>query len=35
MTFKKENISYIFINLIGNIQEYNAEKDMNSMEGII
>ena len=35
MTSRKENISYMFINLIENIQEYNARKDMNSMGRII
>jgi len=35
MTFRKENISYAFINLMENIQEYNAGKDINSMGRIM
>jgi len=34
-TSRKENISCTFINLIENIQEYNAEKNINSIGRII
>jgi len=35
MTSKKKTISCTFINLIENIQEYNMEKDINSIGRII